>query len=84
MNPGVINMTNIPPRPEYPRPQFRRENSWINLNGGEWDFSFDRDTFDKKIMVPYAYQTNLSGIDIQDFMMLSGTESACSAHTDEG
>ena len=58
-------MTNIP-RPEYPRPQFRRENSWINLNG-EWDFSFDRDTFDKKIMVPYAYQTNLSGIDIQDF-----------------
>ena len=27
------------PRPEYPRPQFRRED-WINLNG-EWHFAFD-------------------------------------------
>ena len=27
------------PRPEYPRPQFRRER-WINLNG-EWHFAFD-------------------------------------------
>jgi hypothetical protein len=27
------------PRPEYPRPQFRRE-SWTNLNG-EWRFAFD-------------------------------------------
>ena len=27
------------PRPEYPRPQFRRER-WINLNG-EWRFAFD-------------------------------------------
>ncbi len=53
------------PRNEYPRPQFvRRE--WINLNG-EWEFSFDTDIFDKKITVPYAYQTKLSGINIQDF-----------------
>ena len=37
----------------------------MNLNG-EWEFSFDRDTFDMKIMV-YAYQTKLSGINIQDF-----------------
>ncbi|MFY9177630.1 MAG: sugar-binding domain-containing protein [Caldicoprobacterales bacterium] len=58
-------MSNIP-RPEYPRPQFMREDSWLNLNG-QWDFSFDTDTFDMKIMVPYAYQTKLSGIDIQDF-----------------
>jgi len=28
------------PRPEYPRPQFVRENNWLNLNG-EWDFAFD-------------------------------------------
>ncbi|HSK99700.1 MAG TPA: glycoside hydrolase family 2 TIM barrel-domain containing protein [Rubrobacteraceae bacterium] len=28
-----------PPRPEYPRPQFRRSR-WINLNG-EWVFAFD-------------------------------------------
>jgi len=27
------------PRPEYPRPQFRRQD-WINLNG-EWSFAFD-------------------------------------------
>jgi beta-galactosidase/beta-glucuronidase len=27
------------PRPEYPRPQFRRER-WTNLNG-EWRFAFD-------------------------------------------
>ncbi len=27
------------PRPEYPRPQFRRE-SWTNLNG-DWRFAFD-------------------------------------------
>lgn len=27
------------PRPEYPRPQFRRKR-WTNLNG-EWSFAFD-------------------------------------------
>ncbi len=27
------------PRPEYPRPQFRRQD-WTNLNG-EWRFAFD-------------------------------------------
>jgi len=53
------------PRNEYPRPQFERKD-WLNLNG-EWEFSFDTDVFDKKIIVPYAYQTKLSGIDIQDF-----------------
>ena len=53
------------PRTEYPRPQFVRDN-WLCLNG-EWDFSFDKDVFDRKITVPYAYQTKLSGIDIQDF-----------------
>lgn len=58
-------MSNVP-RPEYPRPQFVREESWFNLNG-EWDFSFEKDTFDMKIIVPYAYQTKLSGINIQDF-----------------
>jgi len=31
----------ILPRPEYPRPQFRRE-TWINLNG-PWRFAFDDD-----------------------------------------
>ncbi len=52
------------PRNEYPRPQFVR-NEWMNLNG-EWEFSFDTDCFDQKIIVPYVYQTKLSGINIQD------------------
>ena len=33
-------MTSVP-RPEYPRPQFRRE-GWTNLNG-QWRFAFDDD-----------------------------------------
>ena len=64
------------PRPEYPRPQFIREDNWLNLNG-EWDFAFDDiDTglkerwykkgasgkFDKKILVPFCFQSKLSGI----------------------
>lgn len=60
------------PRPEHPRPDFRREN-WINLNG-EWKFSFDDDKrgekeewfrqgeFAKTITVPYPFQSELSGI----------------------
>jgi beta-galactosidase/beta-glucuronidase len=60
------------PRPEYPRPQLVRE-TWQNLNGS-WEFSFD-DTnsgmqenwqdgrsLQGSIVVPYAYQTELSGI----------------------
>ncbi len=60
-------------RNEYPRPQFRRE-EWQPLNG-EWEFAFDDDctgevkglfsskvTLDKKINVPFAYQTEASGI----------------------
>lgn len=52
------------PREEYPRPQLVREN-WMNLNG-EWDFSFDTENYDRKIMVPFAYQSVLSGICTQD------------------
>lgn len=60
------------PRPEYPRPQFVREH-WLNLNG-IWEFEFDDQNigvienwcdgrqFDKQITVPFAYQTQLSGI----------------------
>ncbi|WP_431804089.1 glycoside hydrolase family 2 protein [Halobacillus andaensis] len=59
-------------RNEYPRPQFVRKN-WLNLNG-EWNFSFDdkdeglQDKWyrnfpqEKKIVVPFAYQTIKSGI----------------------
>ncbi len=61
------------PRPEYPRPQFVRENNWLNPNG-ECDFAFDDlnlglrekwykreevQKFDKKILVPFCFQSKL-------------------------
>lgn len=52
------------PRGEYPRPQFVREN-WMSLNG-EWEFSFETQSFDKKIIVPYVYQSVRSGIGINE------------------
>lgn len=60
------------PRPEYPRPQFVRDD-WYNLNG-EWEFDFDDKnkgiaeswfdgrTLPMRIVVPFGYQTRLSGI----------------------
>jgi len=65
------------PRPEYPRPEMVRTD-WLNLNGG-WDFALDlTDTggekdliqgkgYDKKILVPFAPESPLSGIDRLDF-----------------
>ena len=49
-----------PPRPEYPRPRLRRRD-WVCLNGS-WQFAFDTPDFDRSIVVPYAYQSVLSGI----------------------
>ncbi|MCL2519192.1 MAG: beta-galactosidase, partial [Oscillospiraceae bacterium] len=66
------------PRPEYPRPQFVREN-WQNLNG-EWDFEIDfgmsgkerklyeQDSLKDKIIVPFCPESKLSGIGYVDFM----------------
>lgn len=63
------------PRPEYPRPQFVRP-EWLNLNG-EWEFAFDDldqglragwgdgRPLDLRILVPFPYQTQCSGIDDQ-------------------
>jgi beta-galactosidase/beta-glucuronidase len=60
------------PRPEHPRPQFKRE-TWQNLNG-EWNFAFDgqnegeknrwfkAEEFETKIMVPFTFETKASGI----------------------
>ena len=57
---------------DYPRPQFVRKN-WTNLNG-VWDFGFDdgnigeRDQWflhfpmERKIQVPFTYETKLRGI----------------------
>lgn len=65
-------------RMEHPRPQHVRE-AWVNLNG-EWNFAFDDENiglsehwelgsrnFEKKIQVPFAYQSKLSGIQDPDF-----------------
>lgn len=65
-------------RPEYPRPQFVRE-EWLNLNG-EWQFEFDdanagdreqwhkgNRQFSQVIQVPFAFESKLSGIGIPDF-----------------
>jgi beta-galactosidase/beta-glucuronidase len=69
------------PRPEYPRPQLRRQD-WTNLNG-EWSFAFDdsdaglakgwqnvttedlrsaNSPFERRIIVPFCYQSKLFGI----------------------
>jgi beta-galactosidase/beta-glucuronidase len=60
------------PRPEYPRPQFVRSR-WLNLNG-EWEFAYDDENkgreagwqyglpLEKRIIVPFPYQSELSGI----------------------
>lgn len=66
-----------PLRNEYPRPQFERS-AWLNLNG-EWEFAYDdanvgsdnkwyeAKSFDRKIQVPFCYQSEQSGINEQAF-----------------
>lgn len=61
------------PRPEYPQPQFQRE-QWLSLNG-PWEFEFDdanagleqnwgngQKKFSKTILVPFSFETSKSGI----------------------
>lgn len=64
---------NVKIKPEYPRPQFVRD-AWQNLNG-TWNFAFDdedvgmeqkwflsKSVFEKEIVVPFVFQSKLSGI----------------------
>ena len=71
MNTSQLNV----PRPEYPRPQLVRPD-WLNLNG-EWEFAFDDENagrelgwqyglpLEGRIIVPFPYQSRLSGINDQ-------------------
>ncbi|MGI5900273.1 MAG: glycoside hydrolase family 2 protein [Christensenellales bacterium] len=64
-------------RPDYPRPQFTRPD-WENLNG-EWDFAFDDEDageglgwqhhlpVQRKITVPFSYESPASGIGDEKF-----------------
>ena len=66
------------PRPEYPRPQFVR-NEWLNLNG-IWTIEFDPGKsgeerklheshgFAQKITVPFCPESRLSGVAHRDFI----------------
>ncbi|HLN20370.1 MAG TPA: glycoside hydrolase family 2 TIM barrel-domain containing protein [Bacteroidales bacterium] len=67
------------PRPEHPQPQFVRT-KWINLNG-TWDFTMQSNienaseswmrkpaSFDRKIIVPFAPESPLSGIGYTDYI----------------
>ena len=66
------------PRAEYPRPQFERAD-WLNLNG-EWSYTLDlvktgwerglKDSkgFDGKIIVPFAPESKLSGVEYKEFI----------------
>ncbi|RPJ78897.1 MAG: glycoside hydrolase family 2, partial [Acidobacteria bacterium] len=70
---AVVLVAQEQPRPEYPQPQFQRE-QWLNLNG-RWEFEFDDANagiqeawasadrkFSRTILVPFAFETKLSGI----------------------
>lgn len=67
------------PRPEYPRPQLKRE-QWMNLNG-EWGFEIDHGRSGRergltnpeyalsgRILVPFCPESLLSGVEYKDFM----------------
>ena len=66
------------PRAEYPRPQFVRAD-WVNLNG-EWSYSMDpvmtgwerglmsSRGFADKIIVPFAPESKLSGVEHKEFI----------------
>ena len=66
------------PRAEHPNPQWERD-TWKNLNG-TWEFEFDfgcsaverrlweKERFDREILVPFCPESRLSGIGYTDFI----------------
>ncbi|HEX7177055.1 MAG TPA: glycoside hydrolase family 2 TIM barrel-domain containing protein [Pyrinomonadaceae bacterium] len=76
----VAQASSEAPRAEHPRPDFVRAD-WQTLNG-RWEFEFDDADrglaerwydlaagkgFSKTILVPFAFQTRLSGVGVTDF-----------------
>lgn len=70
-------MPSTQPRPEHPRPQFTRPD-WLTLNG-DWQFEIDRSDsglergvrdreLKQRIVVPFAPESELSGIENVDFL----------------
>ncbi len=69
-----LMQTESTPRPEHPRPDLWR-GEWLNLNG-TWEFQFDSnnegearawfapdsEAFERQIVVPFPWQSNLSGV----------------------
>ena len=59
------------PRPEFPRPDFVR-NEWEILNG-TWEFSFEEPVFDRQIQVPFLlsvqYERDRRNERLQDRMV---------------
>ncbi len=66
------------PRAEHPNPQWERD-TWKNLNG-TWEFEFafgcsaverrlwEKERFDREILVPFCPESRLSGIGYTDFI----------------
>jgi len=70
---GASGANTALPRPEFPEPQFQRQD-WVNLNG-RWQFEFDDAnaglaedwagsgrSFSREIVVPFCFESRLSGI----------------------
>lgn len=75
---AVASASSQIPRPEYPQPQWERT-AWLSLNGS-WQFRFDvedaglrerwyasEQKWTQNIVVPYAWETKLSGIGVTEF-----------------
>jgi Glycosyl hydrolases family 2, sugar binding domain/Glycosyl hydrolases family 2/Glycosyl hydrolases family 2, TIM barrel domain len=75
---GASAVVSPVPRPEHPRPDFKRD-AWLNLNG-EWSFEFDSEdmglqnnwatektNWSRNITVPFPWQSKLSGIENTEY-----------------
>ena len=79
----LLMLSVLTPRPEYPRPQFERED-WINLNGGGWTYRLDpadsgrerklfsSDGFENTIIVPFSPESELSGVGLSNDDFVTG------------